>query len=373
MRTQRTGIIYTEQGFRRCTMHAENGRITAFSEAESAFDEKLYIVPGFLDKHIHGAYGFDCMHDSENAVKNMAACLPREGVTRFLPTTMTAPKQDILAALRGISDYVKNQKGEGAFCQGIHLEGPFLSPKKAGAQPFRDILPYSESLLEEFCHAAKNTIRQITFAPEENLSCVADMLSRNIVASVGHTDATCEQISEAERLGATSATHVYNAMSKIDSRLVGAVGGVFLSEMWGELICDGKHVVEAAVRLFYKNMGDKTVLVTDSTAAKGKPNGKYLLGNQEILVSDGIALLPDGTIAGSVLPMNQAVKNLRDFCRIPLEKAILAATIAPAKCLHIDSFCGSLAVGKSCDYTVIDDDLHVYETVVNGKTVYKNT
>ena len=360
------------QGIIKCTARIENGKISSFEgyTGENSVPEGLTILPGFIDKHVHGAAGADCMRN-DDALSVMSENLIKEGVTRFLPTTMTAPESDILSALSRMGRQIEEDAFGGAKPIGIHLEGPFIAAEKAGAQPKEDILSFSEERFDRMNFAARGKIMQVTYAPEKNPGMTAALVRRRIVASVGHTLALAKQVLQAEKEGATSATHVYNAMSGLSHRDCGTVGGVMLAKkMVCELICDGKHVEKEAVRLLYKAVRKRVCLVTDATEAKYLPDGEYHLGKNEIIVKDGLARLADGTIAGSVLKMNEAVKNFRDFCGISLEKAVDAATIVPARCLGIDKECGSIEVGKYADLIVCDEDMNVYNTVIKGKMIF---
>ena len=359
-------------GIVKCTARIENGMITALGAytGENAIPEGLLILPGFIDRHVHGAAGVDCMRN-EDALKIMSENLIKEGVTRFLPTTMTAPKTDILTALSRMGRQMEEDAFAGAKPIGIHLEGPFIAAEKAGAQPKEDIISFSEETFDEMNSAACGKIMQVTYAPEKNPGMTASLVRKKVVASVGHTTATAEQVLSAEKEGATSLTHVYNAMTGLSHRNCGAVGGAMLAKkMVCELICDGKHVEKEAVRVLYNAAKKRVCLITDATEAKYLPDGEYYLGKNKIIVKDNLARLTDGTIAGSVLKMNEAVKNFRDFCGITLEKAVDAATIVPAKNLKIDDICGSIGIGKRADFVVCDSDLNVLSTIIEGEKVY---
>ena len=366
--------IYVEgQGVVRCKMLCRDGKILSFGEYDerTALPERLIVLPGFIDKHIHGAGGTDCMRD-ENALRVMSARLAEEGVTRFLPTTMTAPARDVEAALSRMGRQIEYDRFDGALPIGIHLEGPFIHPSRAGAQPVEDILPFSEELFDRWNEISHRRIRQVTYAPERNPGMTKALTKRGIVPSVGHTMATAADVLTAERDGALSATHVFNAMTPLSHRACGTVGGVMLSDtLFCELICDGKHVEKEAVRVLYKTAKGRITLVTDATEAKGLPAGKYHLGKNPIVVRDDLARLEDGTIAGSVLKMNDAVRNFSEFCGVKIEEAVDAASLLPAKCLRIDDVCGSIALGKVADFVVCDEKVNVFQTIRNGKTIYQ--
>lgn len=358
-------------GIMRVCAYIRDGKIVELGEwnAKDALPDKLIVLPGFIDKHIHGVGGKDCMRSTE-ALSTMSAYLAKEGVTRFLPTTMTAPKKDILNALSVMGEQIKKGEFLGARPIGVHLEGPFIAPEKKGAQPAEDILSFSEETFEEMFAASQGTIRQVTYAPEKNPPMTAYLVNKGIVASVGHTVATAKEVLQAEKDGATSLTHVYNAMTGLSHRNCGTVGGAMISDMYCELICDGKHVEKEAVKALYRTAKGRICLISDATEATFLPEGEYFLGKNKIIVKDDLARLEDGTIAGSVLRMNKAVKNYRDFCGISLEEAVDAATIVPARCLGIDKECGSIEVGKYADLIVCDEDMNVYTTVGEGEIIY---
>lgn len=359
-------------GIVRACAYFHDGRITSFGacDEENALPDKFIILPGFIDKHVHGAGGEDCMR-SPSALKKMSADLIKEGVTRFLPTTMTGPQEDIFCALKTMGEQIAEGSFDGAIPIGIHLEGPFIAPEKCGAQPPEDILPFSEKILDEMISISRNNIKQVTYAPEKNPGMTAYLTAKGIVASVGHTVATAKEVLQAEKEGATSLTHVYNAMTGLSHRNCGTVGGAMLSDMFCELICDGKHVEKEAVQALYKTAKGRICLISDATEAKNLPEGEYYLGKNKIIVQDNLARLLDGTIAGSVLKMNEAIKNFRDACGIATEEAVDAATIIPARCLAIDKDCGSIEVGKYADFAICDENLNVKCTVREGKAVYK--
>ena len=357
-------------GIMRACAYVRDGKITSLGayDEKNALPDKYIILPGFIDKHVHGAGGEDCMR-SVSALKTMSAVLAEEGVTRFLPTTMTGPKEDILSALKTMGEQIAEGNFDGAKPIGIHLEGPFIAPEKCGAQPAEDILPFSEKTLDEMIEVSKKTIRQVTYAPEKNPGMTSYLTAKGIVASVGHTVATANEVLLAEKDGATSLTHVYNAMTGLSHRDCGTVGGAMLSDMFCELICDGKHVEKEGIQALYKTAKGRICLISDATEAKNLPEGEYFLGKNKIIVRGGLARLSDGTIAGSVLKMNEAVRNFRDFCKTSLEEAVDAATIVPARCLKIDNVCGSIEPGKYADFAICDENLNVYNVIIEGKAI----
>lgn len=370
-----TNIYVAGKGIIKTNLEIKDGKFASFNETSDAIelDEKYIVVPGFIDRHIHGANNSDSMYPTLEDIRNIAKTVASEGVSTFLPTTMTQTIENISKALENIANYIENENDKGAYVLGVHLEGPFISKKHKGAQVESCIIPCSVETFKIFEKASHGYIKEVTMAYEENGKELANYLYNNhIVASIGHTDATCEQVIEASKNGVTSATHTYNAMKGLHHREAGTVGGVFLCDnIYSELICDLVHVSKEAIQVLYKNKGqDKITLITDGIEAKHLPDGKYKLGGQDVYVKGKEARLADGTLAGSTLKMNDAIKNMQNVIGLSMEKAIDLATINPARVLGIDKNKGSIAIGKDADYAIIDKDYNVYMTVANGKVVF---
>ena len=368
--------VYVEgKGVIKTSVAIENGKIVAFNESENQveLDDKFIVIPGFIDRHVHGANGSDAMYPNLEDLRNICKTVASEGVSSFLPTTMTQTVENICAALNNIKEYVEKENDKGAYVLGVHLEGPFISPKYKGAQLEECIIPCDVEKFKVFEEASGNTIKQVSLAYEENGKELSNYLaSKNIVASLGHTNATAVEVVEAAQNGVTSATHTYNAMKALHHREAGTVGGVLISdEIYAELICDLIHVSKEAIKVLFKAKGlEKVTLVTDGIEAKHLPDGIYKLGGQDVYVKGREARLIDGTLAGSTLKMNEAVRNIKSVLNLSLEKAVDLATINPAKVLKIDDQKGSIALGKDADFAVVDADFNVYMTVANGVVVY---
>lgn len=369
--------IYVEnQGIVQKSILFEKGKIKAigdFSDPDLlTLCNDLIIIPGFINKHVHGLNHSDCMYPTYEDIANIASSLLQEGVTSFLVTTMTQAIAKIEAALDNIRRYMENPT-KGAHVLGVHLEGPFISKHMKSAQPEEYVIPCNVDICKKLQEISGNNILQVTFAYEENGKTFLKYLVENgIVASLGHTWATCDEVLEAAALGATSATHTFNAMRGFHHREAGTVGGVLLAgNINCELICDLFHVSENAIRLLFKCKGkDNISLVTDSIEAAHLPDGKYLLGGQDVFVTNSEARLADGTIAGSTLRMNVGVKNIMKVLNLSIEDAIDLATINPARVLNIDKHTGSIKPGKAADGVIIDRELNVYATIVNGELLY---
>jgi N-acetylglucosamine-6-phosphate deacetylase len=338
--------------------------------------EGLMVVPGFVNRHAHGANHSDAMYPSIEDIHNISLTFASEGITTFLATTMTQTKENIDNALININEYIKTQPEEGALVLGIHLEGPFISKKHKGAQPESSIVPCDVGMFKHYQEKSGNNIKQVTLAYEENgKPLVQYLVSQKIIASIGHSDATAAELKEAAEQGVTSLTHTFNAMRPIHHREVGALGAAMLdSRIYLEVIVDLIHVSKEAIQILYRLKGkDKVTLVTDSIEASHMADGIYHLGGQEVVLKNNEARLESGALAGSTLLMNEAIRNIKEVLGISLEEAIDLATINPARCLGIDQTKGEIALGKDADFAVIDQNLNVYLTVRNGKVIFKKT
>lgn len=333
--------------------------------------QNALVVPAFIDEHIHGAGGADVMDGSVDALGVIADTLAREGTARFCATTMTQSNANTLAALAAVKAYREKRRQTGAELIGVHLEGPFVSAKRAGAQPREYIMPPDIELFDEYMRASGGCVKLLTVAPEavgaERL--IEHAAACGVVCSLGHTDATYAEAVHAAECGARCVTHTFNAQSPFTHREAGTVGAALLTDaLYTELIADGIHVSVPAIKLLVKNKPEgKIVLITDSIRAKGLPDGESELGGQKVFVRRGEARLADGTLAGSVLKMNDAVKLLVRQCGMRVETAVDCATIVPARNLGIDGICGSIEVGKAADFAVLDDDFNVLMTVCGSR------
>ncbi|WP_199425985.1 N-acetylglucosamine-6-phosphate deacetylase [Thermaerobacillus caldiproteolyticus] len=338
-------------------------------------DSHHFVVPGFIDVHIHGAAGADVMDATTDALQTMATVLPKEGTTSFLATTMTASSDLIERALQNTAHYIQfhNRPGE-AEVIGIHLEGPFISPKRAGAQHPRNIMEPNIQLFKKWQEAANGYIRLVTLAPEEKngLELTAYLKEHGVVASIGHSDAIYEEVKAAIRAGITHATHLFNGMRGIHHREPGVAGAVLMhDEVLCEIIVDGIHVAPEMVRFAYRNKGsDGMVLITDAMRAKCLGAGVYELGGQEVIVQGEQATLQDGTLAGSILKLKDAVKKMIEFTGCTLEDVIRMGSWNPAKQLGILERKGSIRAGKDADLVVLNQEYEVVMTFCRGKLAY---
>ncbi|NQD65021.1 N-acetylglucosamine-6-phosphate deacetylase [Bacillus haikouensis] len=364
----------------------ENGIISDIGEMNSLQNDEGFVeislpkntsvIPGMLDVHIHGVNGADTMDATSEALDKMTAALPKEGTTSFLATTMTESKENIEKALVNTGNYIDNHQKSGmAEILGIHLEGPFINSGKAGAQPLHHIAEPCVETFERWQEISKNHIRLVTLAPEmdkEHLL-IQHLKQQGIIASAGHSSASYDEMGEAIDKGVSHVTHLFNQMSGFHHREPGIVGAAFnRRELMVELIADGIHVrPEAADIAFQQITEDRMILITDSMRAKCLKNGQYDLGGQMVTVKDGMALLDEDTLAGSVLEMKAAFKNIREFTGCSMEQAIKITSENPAKQLGVFSRKGSIASGKDADLVILDEQMDVYMTICRGEIAYE--
>ncbi len=336
------------------------------------FPQDAYLVPGFIDLHVHGANGKDVMDDDAHALKSISSALAEEGVTSFLPTTMTANITRIEDVLRLIASFMDDTNDSGIL--GIHLEGPFIAKEKIGAHVGDETILPDTNLIKSWQKLTNNKIKIVTLAPElpGSIPFIQSLKQMEIIAAIGHTNATYEETNAAIKAGCTQATHLFNAMRGIHQREPGATCALLLSDaVIAELIVDGIHLHPAIINLAHRVKGkDKLLLVTDAMRAKCLGDGRYELGGQTVNVEDGRVTLADGTLAGSVLRMPMAIKNMAEFSRCSLAEAVYMASLNPARSLKIDNQKGSIDYGKDADLVVMNADFQVMLTMRAGKTIF---
>jgi N-acetylglucosamine-6-phosphate deacetylase len=337
------------------------------------FSPDYYLVPGFIDLHIHGAGGKDVMDGSVEALAAISGALAAEGVTGYLATTMTADRQHIENVLRTIAMAMPDKNG--AAIIGAHLEGPFISSARLGAQRGEHTELPDHKLVMHWQEIAKGAIRLVTLAPELPgvLQLIKILHDMGVIASVGHTNSTYAETCDAIAAGCTHATHLFNAMRGLHQREPGAVGALLLAhEVMAELIVDGLHLHPAIVALALRLKGkDGLLLVTDAMRAKCLGDGTYELGGQAVSVKSSMATLEDGTLAGSTLRMPEAIKNMMQFTKCSLVDAISMATINPARVLKLSDRKGTIEVGKEADLVVMNANLDVVLTLREGREIFK--
>ncbi|MGE7650813.1 N-acetylglucosamine-6-phosphate deacetylase [Peribacillus frigoritolerans] len=332
-------------------------------------------IPGAIDIHIHGASNSDAMDATHDALSTMAKTLPKEGTTSFLATTMTQSTQAIESALLNAGKYIENQTQENAEIVGVHLEGPFISPARKGAQPEDYIVDPDVTLFKRWQEMAENQIKLVTLAPEQpnGLDLAAHLRGTGVVASIGHSDATYDQIDEAIQAGTTHVTHLYNGMRGLHHREPGVLGAAYLrDELYVELIADGIHCRPEMIKLAYNQItSERMILITDSLRAKWLEKGTYDLGGQPVNVDETKATLSDGTLAGSILKMNDAIKNTMKYTGCSMTDIIKMTAENPAKQLRIFDRKGSIQVGKDADLVILNDRLDVEMTFCRGNLAFK--
>lgn len=333
------------------------------------------VIPGFIDQHIHGAAGADAMDGSVTALSTIANALASEGTTGFLATTMTQSPENILKAMKAVKEYKDANPQTGAEVIGIHLEGPFISVKHIGAQPLEYVAAPSVEVFDEYNLASGNNIKIVSLSPETDgaKELISHLKEIGVIASAGHSDAGVSDIESAMACGLSNITHTYNAQKGLHHREIGIVGSAMLfDDLNCEAICDIIHLSIPAIKLLIKNKPhDKFTLITDSMRAKHLADGISELGGQEVIVKDGEARLRNGALAGSILKMNDAVKNLVLKCNVPFTDAIDYATANPAKNLGIFNEVGSIEVNKKANLVVLSGEFEVLKTIRNGKIIFE--
>ena len=330
-----------------------------------------YVSPGFIDIHIHGAGGRDTMDGTLEDLNVISATIAKHGVTSFLPTTMTMSKEKVHMSLDAIRK-AKDIKMKGAQVLGAHMEGPFINKKYKGAQNELYVTAPSYDYIKDYT----DVIKVITMAPEEDkdYSFIKKVSKehKEITLSMGHTNTSYDVAMEAIKAGISHGTHTFNAMSPLNHRNPGAVGAIFNSNVTCEIIADTIHIHPDMYKLLLKIKGlNKVILITDCMRAGCIGEGVSELGGQKVIVDGNSARLEDGTLAGSILTLNNAVRNVLMHTELLVYEAIKLATLNPAKVIHVDKTKGSLEKGKDSDIIIFDNKFNVLTTIVNGNIVFK--
>ena len=331
------------------------------------------LAPGLIDIHIHGGAGHDVMEAEESGLATLERSLLRSGVTAYVPTTVTAPMEPLLSALDRLGRYIsRKSSGTGVRALGIHLEGPFISHAKRGVHPTADLLRPSPALLERFWQASHGTIRIITIAPElpGAIETIEHARKLGIVVSLGHSNANAAETQAAVAAGAAHATHTFNAMRPLNHREPGILG-VTLSDarLTADIIADGIHVAPAVLQLFIKAKGlERAILITDAISATGMPDGSYRLGEMEVTLRDR-RCEHEGKLAGSVLTLDRAVRNVAEFTGIPLQAALRLATMNPAQRLGLAGELGQIAPSRNADLIALTHGGEVAFAMAKGQAI----
>ena len=334
------------------------------------------LAPGFVDIHIHGGAGVDAMRASQSELPRLGQFLTTHGVTGYLPTTVAAPLDATCAALERLADAIEaastatDDNPAQARPLGIHLEGPFLSHKRRGVHPPENLIAPTLEIFERLWQAARGHVRMLTIAPEipGAIEVIAEAARRNVCVSMGHSDAEMPIAQEAVKAGARHATHTFNAMRPLDHREPGIIGEVLSNDrLSADIIVDGIHVAPSVVKLFLRAKGrELAVLITDAISATGMPDGRYQLGPIEVDVRDG-KCMSNGSLAGSVLTMDRAVRNVTKFSDWSLREALRAATLNPARTLGLAGHHGILSRGAEANFNVLSQAGEVLKTIVHGR------
>jgi N-acetylglucosamine-6-phosphate deacetylase len=341
-----------------------------------------YIAPGFVDMHLHGGGGADVMDGTPEAFATIAKIHAKGGATSIVPSTTTGSIQGLKRAIAAFEE-ARKMENNGSALLGLHLEGPYFAPSQKGAQDIRFI---KNPVREEYLNIldSSSSIIRVSAAPELpcGLELGRELTRRGILASIGHSDASYDEVLLAIEAGYSHITHLYSGMSGVDRvrayRIAGVIeSGLLLDDLTVEIIADGKHLPAGLLKLICKCKGpERIALCSDSVRAAGMPEGEYILGNPEdgqiTVVDEGVAWLPDRTaFAGSVATANLLVRNMINLAGASVEDAVKMVTLTPARILKIDDVKGSIDKGKDADIVVFDEDINVRMTIVEGKLVYR--
>ncbi|WP_318615612.1 N-acetylglucosamine-6-phosphate deacetylase [Sporosarcina sp. YIM B06819] len=372
-----------QQGF----VHIKGDKIESVGDMENcpsvSVDDRIidcagkqYVMPGMIDIHVHGAAGFDFMDGSQEAFEGIALALAKEGTTSFLATTITNPIEHTTGTLKNLELYYTQENGPGAAeMLGIHLEGPFINKQQKGAQPESAIIPPNVELFKEWQVLSGNSIKVITFAPEldAHFELLAELKETGVIASMGHTDASYDEVLTAVQHGVSHATHLFNGMKGMHHRDPGVAGGALIQDdVHVEIIPDGIHFHPDLLKMIVRMKGlEKVLVITDGMRAKGMPDGEYDLGGQQVTVHDGKCLLANGSLAGSIVTMNQARVNLAKWLNLSIHEQLQITSINQAKRLGQFDRKGSIQAGKDADIVVIGQDGVIELTICRGTVAYE--
>ncbi len=365
------GWMLVEEGLIRLMQPGEPPEFPQGFIERSLDAQRLHLLPGLIDIHVHGAVGFEVLDASPEKLCEMARFYATHGVTSFLPTTWTASREDILKALTAIGQ-VLGPVENGAAILGAHLEGPYLNPVKCGAQDVNLIRPAERSEALEFLDSG--LVKLMTVAPEipENRWLIDECVRRGITLAAGHTSVGYAELEALARRGIRQMTHTFNAMTSLNHREPGTVGAAMaLNEIDCQLIADNIHVHPAVMKILVNAKGTRRViLVTDAIRGAGLPDGDYPIDNRVVTIKDGAVRLPDGTLAGSTLTMDKALVNIMAAAQLSLAEAWPMASLNAARSIGISNQKGSLEIGKDADLALLDDTGKVHLTVVAGRVAW---
>lgn len=373
----KNGTVFCDDGiFRNKDIEAENGVITAIGDNlpqsnQECFDaSECYVVPGLVDIHTHGAMGADFSDGTPEAFLTISKYLLKCGVTSFLATTMTVPEEQLSKACITTRSMTNVQYKDQSMLRGIQLEGPFFSHEKRGAQNADYLVKPDIQMFKRLNEASGGNVRLIAIAPEEEgglefIEAAAPVCAVSLGHSVANYDIACKAFSH----GATHVTHLFNGMNPFSHRESGIIGAAFDNDVYVELIPDGIHINPTVVRIVFQIYDEnKVCLISDSIRACGLTDGEYELGGQIVTVVGRKATIENGSLAGSVTPLSLGLRRAVEY-GIPLEKALKAVTINPAKSIGIDAQVGSLTIGKRADILILTKDLEIKQIVFGGEMI----
>ena len=368
------GIVQTDVAFDE-KIHSVDGEYSVCDRAEwITLPEDCILLPGFIDEHIHGAGGAEISSATMEDLKQISRTLAKSGTTAFLATTVSQSETDALETVSAVHTYMQSGENSGAEILGVHLEGPFLAHRYKGGMVEENLRLPNVETFDKCWDASGKTVKMITLAPEldgaETL--IKHVKNLGVTVSVGHSEATYKQVQNAREWGATGVTHTYNAQSPLHHREIGVLGSALLEdELVCELIADTVHVSVPAMQLLVKNKPkNKVVLITDSLRAQGLPQGRYESCGQIIVVDGTCCRLENGTLAGTVVPMNGMVQNVVEKVGVPFLTAVDFATINPAVHIGVADRKGSIEIGKDADFCVLNSRFETYMTVRGGEIIY---
>jgi N-acetylglucosamine-6-phosphate deacetylase len=351
-----------------------NGKIEKINPDNCPYEEVLdgegcYLSAGFIDVHIHGAGGYDTMDGTKDSINTISKVIAGYGTTSFLPTTMTCSLEDIKRAIAAAAACMK-EGTDGAQVVGVHLEGPYISPHMIGAQNPKYVEKPAIDSFNYIVGDNLSAIKSITLAPEVEgaKELIQYLKGLGIVVSIGHSKASYKEAIEGIKWGIGHSTHLYNAMTPLTHREPGVVGAIFDTDITTETISDGIHISYPSLRVAYKQKGfDKVLLVTDAMMACGMPEGKYALGGQDVLVKDGAARLKEGNLAGSILTLDKAIRNVYKNNNYALYDIITMATYNGARHCGVEDRKGLVMEGYDADLVLFDEDINIKKVIIGGR------
>ena len=367
------GDILTADGIIRDIINKKSPVKAETLEVENSIDlDGKYVVPGFIDVHIHGSNGADAMDGTVEALKTISSYIATKGTTKFLATTLTSSKEELINVLKIAAD-LQNKELDGATIFGVHMEGPYFDIEYKGAQNEKYMKPATEKEIKDYLDVKPGLVKMMSLSPhtEQSIETVKFLKENGVIVSVGHSAAKFNDVMKAVDAGLSHSTHTFNGMRGINHREPGVAGAVLISDkINAEVIFDKVHIHPEIVRLMIKAKGtDKVVCITDAMAATGLPNGDYKLGELDVYVKDGEARLKSNdSLAGSVLTMDKAFKHVIEL-GYPIYEAVKLTSTNAA--IEFGLNAGAIEVGKEADFTVLDDSYNVDMTIVNGNIKYQ--